>query len=145
VRPGVQQPRILLRPADGGPVNGWRPDGTGIVSHGDCGGDIQVGDSYSVRFRHPRLPNAVITRSAYAANDTDRNPGEYFVQVLTEWLVCTDPERPGDTETWSDASHDDWDGTWASAAEAEADARDRVASELLSNAYCLDWDGQPFP
>lgn len=126
-------------------MNGWQPDGTGIVSNGDCGGDIQVGDSYSVRFRHPRLPNAVITRSAYAANDADRNPGEYFVQVLTEWLVCTDPEHPGDTETWSDASHDDWDGTWASAAEAEADARDRVTSELLRNAYCLDWDGQPFP
>jgi hypothetical protein len=124
-------------------VSGWQPDGTGIVSNGDCGGDIQRGDSYSVRYRHPQLPHAVITRSAYAAEDTDRNPGEFFVQVETEWIVCTDPADPGGTETWSDTSYDDEeDRSWDTAEEAEADAR-RVAAELLQDAGSHSWDGRP--
>ena len=66
---------------------GWRPDGAGI----------RRGDSYSVRFRHPDLPGAVITRTAYAV-ESEQHLGEFYVQVQTESTLCTDPERPGDTE-----------------------------------------------
>ena len=124
-------------------MKGWQADGTGIVSNGDCGGDGQRGDSYSVRFRHPDLPNAIITCSAYAAEDTDRNPGEFFVQVQTEYIICTDPEDPGSTETWSDYSYDDEDGRiWDTAGEAEEAARQRAAEEL-GDAESLEWDGEP--
>jgi hypothetical protein len=125
-------------------VKGWQPDGTGIVSNGDCGGDIQRGDSYSVRFRHPDLPNAIITCSAYAAEDTDRNPGEFFLQVQTEWLICDDPAQPGDTEIWSDVTYDDEDGRiWDTVGEAEQAARQRAAEEL-GDADSLEWDGEPW-
>jgi hypothetical protein len=124
-------------------VKGWQPDGTGIVSNGDCGGDMQRGDSYSVRYRNPGLPSAVITRAAYAAED-DGNPGDFFIQVQTEWLICDDPEYPGDTETWSDITYDDEDARiWDTAGEAEEAARQRAAEEL-SDAESIGWDGEPW-
>lgn len=112
---------------------GWRPDGAGI----------RRGDSYSVRFRHPDLPGAVITRTAYAV-ESEQHLGEFYVQVQTELTLCTDPERPGDTETWSRVDYDDWDRTWRTAAEAEEDARGRTIGEIVENAYCLNWDGKPW-
>lgn len=118
-------------------LTGWQPDGTGVRP----GGDRQHGDSYSVRFRHPGLRGAVITRAAYAV-ESGKHPGRFHVQVQTEFTVCTDPERPGDTETWAGVTHDDLDRTWRTAAEAEADARDRVTAEVAGNAYCLNWDGE---
>ena len=125
-------------------MTGWRPDGTGIQPGGDIGGDIQASDSYSVRFRHPDLPNAVITCTAYAAEDADRNPGEFFLQVETEYLTCTDPSDPGGTETWSDVTYDEEDGRiWDTAGEAEEAARQRAAEEL-GDADSLEWDGEPW-
>jgi hypothetical protein len=122
---------------------GWKPDGSGIRPGGDCGGDRQRGGSYSLRFRHPDLPGAVIIRTAYAA-ESEYQPGEFFVQVQTEWILCTDPERPGDTETWSRAGYEDRDRTWATAGEAEADARGRVLGDVAGDAYCLNWEGEPW-
>lgn len=122
---------------------GWQPDGSGVRPGGDCGGDRQHGESYSVRFRHPGLPGAVITRAAYAV-ESGKRPGRFHVQVQTEFTLCTDPDRPGDTETWSDVTYDDWDRTWRTAAEAEADARDRVTAEVIRDAYCLNWEGEPW-
>lgn len=137
-----QLPRHLLRAAAGDPVSGWKPDGTGIVSNGDCGGDIQRGDSYSVRYRNPGLPNAVITSTAYAA-EYDSNPGDFFVQVQTEWVICNDPEHPGDTETWSDANYDDEAIIYNTAAEAEEAAR-QLAAEFPDDAESPEWDGEPW-
>ena len=122
-------------------MNGWKPDGTGIVSNGDCGGDIQRGDSYSVRYRHPGLPNAVITSTAYAA-EYDGLPDVFFVQVQTEWVICDDPEHPGDTETWYDARYEDQEDTYGDAGDAEEEAR-QVAARLLEDADSLGWDGTP--
>ena len=121
---------------------GWKPDGSGVRPGGDCI-DGQRGESYSLRFRHPDLPHAVITRTAYAAESGER-PGEFFVQVETQFTVCTDPERPADTETWSDVIYDDWDRLWRTAAEAEADAGGRALAEIVENAYCLNWEGEPW-
>lgn len=126
-------------------MNGWRPDGTGIHPGGDTDGGIPGCESYSVRFGHPELPRAAVIRTAYAAENTDdwENPGGFIAQVRTEWIVCADPEHPRETETGRDGdTYDDWDRIWATAAEAEADARDRVIPEVLRNAYCLNWNGQ---
>lgn len=85
----------------------WRPDGTGVEPNGDAvGGDIQRGESYSVRFIRPDRPRSLVTVSFYAT-ESDNNPGEYGVQRQVEWLVCEDPNLPGDTEVWSDDAYDD--------------------------------------
>lgn len=62
-------------------VAGWQPDGTGVVSNGDCGGDIQRGESYSVRFVHPDLYGSLVTITYYAV-EYDECPGEFAVQPL---------------------------------------------------------------
>jgi hypothetical protein len=113
-------------------VNGWQADGDVTVSNGDCRTDIRAGDAYSVRFRHPQLPGAVITRTAYAAWYT-RNPDQFLVLVETEWA------HPGRTEPSYDARFQE--ETWGTAAEADQEAR-RVAASLLGHAGSLDWDGQ---
>jgi hypothetical protein len=121
----------------------WQPDGTGVVSNGDQGGDIQRGDSYSVRFTHPDLPGSLITVSFYAA-EYDENPFEFVVQRQVEWMVCEDPSDPGGTEIWSDYSYDDVSELVCySAADAEQDARE-WAEDALGEAWKYGgWDGQP--
>src|ERR1700730_2410754 len=85
----------------------WLPDGTGIARGGQVGGDDQVGESFSVRFRRADRPGAMITRTAYPVNVATDCGGQCFVRVETEWLVCSDPENPGGTELWSDHVNDD--------------------------------------
>jgi hypothetical protein len=125
-------------------VKGWQPDGTGVQPGGDIGGDIQAGDSYSVRFRNPGLPHAIITYTAYPAGESGPDSGEFYVQAEIESLTCTDPADPGGTETWSEVEYPPpGDGWYDSVAEAEEAARKDAAS-YLDYAYCLDWDGEPF-
>lgn len=126
-------------------MKGWQPDGTGVQPGGDIGGDIQVGDSYSVRFLNPGLPHALITCTAYPAGESGPDSVDFYVQVEIESLTCDDPADPGGTETWSDVEYhrpDDeaWYGT---VAEAEEAAR-RTAAHYLEYADYLDWDGEPF-
>ncbi|SRR6266496_3703138 len=120
----------------------WQPDGRGVQPGGHAGGDIQAGDSYSVRYVRPDLPGSLITRTAYPV-EYDHLPGEFVIQIQTEWLVCTDPRDPGGTEIWSDYAYDD-EGCpiYGSAAEAERAAR-RAASAMLGEAGIHDWNGQP--
>ena len=75
----------------------WAADGTGVQPGGDAGGDLQAGESYSVRYRRADRPCAMITRTAYPAGVPGR-PGVFFVQVETELLVSIDPLDPGGTE-----------------------------------------------
>jgi hypothetical protein len=112
-------------------VKGWQADGDVTVSNGDCRTDIRAGDAYSVRFRHPQLPAAVITRTAYAAFYT-QNPDQFLVLVETEWAN-------GTTGPMYDACFQE--EIWGTAAEADEEAR-RVAAGLIENAGSLDWDGQ---
>jgi hypothetical protein len=117
----------------------WTAEGTGVQPSGDAGGDIQAGESYSVRYRRADRPCAMITRTAYPASAPGR-PGLYFVQVETEWLVSTDPLDPSGTESWSEYAYDDEPGIYASVAEAETAAL-RVATDLLADGYSQKWDG----
>jgi hypothetical protein len=117
----------------------WATDATGVQPGGDAGGDIQAGESYSVRYRRADRPGAMITRTAYPAGVPGR-PGVFFVQVETEWLVSSEPLDPGGTETWSECTYDDESGTYASAADAEKAAA-RVATGLLADGCSQNWDG----
>lgn len=123
----------------------WHPDGTGIGSGGDdCGGDIQRGDSYSVRFARDDLPGSLLTITFYAV-EYDRAPGVFAVQRETEWLVCTDPANPGGTELWSDYHYDDLpDWTRDTARLAEQEALRRARDCLRRSAEDIGWDGRPF-
>ena len=113
-------------------MKGWQADGDVTVSNGDCRTDIRAGDAYSVRFRHPQLPAAVITRTAYAAGYT-RNPDQFLVLVETEWA------NPGTTGPMYDARFQE--EIWETAAEADEEAR-RVAAGLIETAGSLKWDGR---
>src|SRR5215469_15210780 len=85
----------------------WLPDGTGTVCGGPVGGDAQVGESFSVRFRRADQPSAMITRTAYPASGGRSCQGGFLVRIQTEWLVCRDVADPGGTELWSECVDDD--------------------------------------
>ena len=120
----------------------WQADGTGVQPGGDIGGDIQAGDSYSVRYRRADLPGSMITWTAYPV-EYDNCPGEFVVQTQTEWLVCEDPSDPGGTEIWSEVSCKDDDGAiYDSAADAEAAACE-AATVMLGHAGIQYWNGLP--
>jgi hypothetical protein len=119
----------------------WRPDGRGVQPGGHVGGDIQTGESYSVRYCRPDMPGSLITRTAYPV-EYDECPGEHVVQIQTEWLVCTDPSDPGGTEIWSDYAYDDDSEIYGSAAAAESAAR-KTADQMLGEADIETWNGLP--
>ena len=76
-----------------------------VTPGGDVGGDIQSSDAWSARWTRPLTDgqHAVVTRTYYATRD---DSGAETLECETEYLVCADPDRPGDTETWSDARHE---------------------------------------
>lgn len=119
----------------------WQPDGTGVDSNGDCGGDIQQGDSYSVRFLNPHIPGAIVTVTFYAA-EYDDAPGEFIVQRQVEWLLCEDPAEPWDTEIWSDADYDDMGDMYDAADDAERAAREHAGRSLEDAPGEIDWAGE---
>jgi hypothetical protein len=123
----------------------WRPDGTGVTSGGDCGGDAEAGeDFYSVGYVRPDRPRSLITVTFYPV-EYDELPGEFVVQRQVEWLVCEDPADPGGTEVWSDGEHDDVSGTvWDTAAEAEREAQE-FAADALERGWTHAWDGYSDP
>jgi len=118
----------------------WLPDGTGIHCSGQTGGDAQVGESFSVRFRRSDRPGAIITRTAYPVHVAGSCRGQFLVRLQTEWLVCNDPADPGGTEVWSDNAYDDEAASYGTIADAERAAQN-TANELLSDAGSLSWDG----
>lgn len=119
----------------------WLPDGTDTMCGGPVGGDAQVGESFSIRFRRADQPCAMITRTAYPASGTSSCQEGFFVRVQTEWLVCRDPADPGGTEIWSDCLDDDKPGFYRTVTEAERAAR-QVAIALLHDDRPLAWDGR---
>ena len=121
-------------------ANEWLPDETGIGFGGHVGGDVQVGESFSVRYSRADRPRARIARTAYAVNLGSESKGQFLVRVQTEWLVCSDPADPGGTELWSDNAYDDEAESYETEAEAEVAAR-RVAADLLRDGPSLTWDG----
>jgi hypothetical protein len=84
----------------------WQADGEGVQSNGDCGGDYQATDSFSVRYIYRRDDGkwAVATISFYGVTldpDGDLKP-PYRIERQEERILCTDPRRPVDTEEWAD-------------------------------------------
>jgi hypothetical protein len=123
---------------------GWYPDGTGVLP-GRPGEDAAEGsESYSIRLRHRVLLDAVVIRTAYVVENDERPYGWFHVMVRTEHIVCTDRDRPAETEAGrhADDYNEDWDENWPTAAAAGEHARKQVISEILENACCLDWDGE---
>jgi hypothetical protein len=123
----------------------WHPDGTGVQPGGDAvGGDIQRGDSYSVRFIRDDMPGSLLTVTFYAV-EYGNCPGEFVVQRQIEWLLCSDPADPGGTEIWSDYEYDDISPTvMDTAGQAEQAAREVAAQDLDGGAEDINWNGQPF-
>ncbi|MDT0270566.1 hypothetical protein RM844_30265 [Streptomyces sp. DSM 44915] len=77
-------------------------------------GDTQAGQAFSRRFARPTVGGyAVADIHYYAATDDPHTrgarPGEYWVGLDIEYTTCTDPARPGDTETSSAGGADDSD------------------------------------
>ena len=120
----------------------WTEQGT--MTTGECaGGDAALGECFSRRFTRP---GAVVDVHHYAGQldqAQEDTGGPYAAWRATEYTVCTDPARPGDTELWSDqveparaasAPH-------ATLAEAEAAARHLTAA---FHPDSIGWDGQPF-
>lgn len=120
----------------------WENDGDGVQLGGDVGGDIQAGDSFSIRYRRSDLPGSMVTITAYPVG-YENCPDEFVVQTQTEYLVCTDPSDPGGTEVWSDVNYSDGYEVYDTSAEAEGAARDK-ATAMLGYADTETWNGQPF-
>jgi hypothetical protein len=109
---------------------------TGPQRNGTPAGDSQVTDSWSRRFACD-LGNgewAVIGADFYTV-DYDDGEG-VILECQAEYVLCTDPNRPGDTEVWSDARY----------SEPGVDPTDEVARELCAavDPGDLDWNGRPF-
>jgi hypothetical protein len=125
------------------PETAWRPDIEGVGSSGDCGGDIQRGDSYTIRFTRPDVPTARV-RVIFYAVEYDECPGEFIVRREVEFLVGEDPENLGVTEIWERTDSDDLsDEVMDTQEEAEAEAR-RLAATAAETGDDINWDGEPW-
>jgi hypothetical protein len=95
----------LLGPGPFGEAQTWCPEPWTreeplVGSGGDCGGDIQVSDSFTARWTAPLVDGtfALLTVAFYLAEDDGRT----FVECQTEYLHCRDLQDPGGTEIFCD-------------------------------------------
>ncbi len=120
----------------------WEANDKAPLPGGDVGGDNQASESWSVRWYRADRPGALITEYWYAEEDDDAQ--HYVITRQTEYLLCTDPDQPGDTEVWSDAVYD----TTAAGPFRRLRAATLVAEELAKvaadSAPDHTWDGEPF-
>lgn len=92
----------------------WREIG-GLDDRNDVGGDVQDGKAYSRRFTRPAEEGEhhFVEISYFAARDDEFTRGarldEYWVGLVVEYILCTDPRQAGDTELRSDGRGDDSD------------------------------------
>lgn len=124
-------------------MTGWRPDGTGITQSSDSRAEDQAGDFHIVRFRHPGLPNAVVTCKSYAYAGRPRGP---------RCLLRRDRDRTPHLRRSGPARRD------RDLARHRARLRGRhlahpgrggrsgpgTAEAWLRSAEPTDWDGQPY-
>jgi hypothetical protein len=78
------------------------------VPGGQHGGDRGVSDAVSSRWIKPIDDKlwAVVTCAFYVASETDDlDDGPFVIECESEYLVCTDPFQPGDTEEWADSRY----------------------------------------
>jgi hypothetical protein len=112
--------------------------GGGVLPGGDLGGDIQLDESFSVRFHYRDRPGALVTYCYYAATDLD-DPASICVEQQTELLVCTDPADPGGTEVWSDYRYTTLARGFDSVEAATAAAKQAAEEHLVCNE---PWSGR---
>jgi hypothetical protein len=124
---------------DPGPV--WVRDqrGGGVLPGGDVGGDVQLDESFSVRFWHRHRPGALVTYPYYAALDLD-DLATVYVERQTEYLVCTDPADPGGSEVWSDYRYEAVQRDLGSVEAATTAARQAAEGHLACDE---DLSGRP--
>lgn len=122
---------------------GWREIGR-LTDRDDIGG-LQWGRAYGRRFTRSAEGSEhwVVDIHYYAARDDEHTRGahldEYWVGLDIEYIMCTDPTRPGDTELRSDGRGDDSDRkrhTYRTVGDAE-----RRAEKLARTIRARDIDG----
>jgi hypothetical protein len=111
--------------------------GGGVLPGGDVGGDVQVSESFSVRFHHRDRPEVMVTYCYYATVEPDV-PAKIVVERQTEYLVCTDPNDPGGSEIWSAYRWTALPGGFANV-QAAADAANHAAQRHL---VCKEFVGR---
>jgi hypothetical protein len=121
----------------------WRevaPVGPG--SQGDCGGDVQVTDSYSRRFALIRENGtwAVVTYAWYGINENvpciDKDTTAEVVEQLIEFQVVKDPHDLDDNLFWDDDYSKEHDPD-----PSEDGVREHAASFTVDD---IDWDGEAY-
>jgi hypothetical protein len=120
----------------------WRevaPVGPG--SNGDCGGDVQVSESFSRRFALARADGtwSVVTYAWYAINEsvewvTQDTEGE-VIERQAELIICNDL-RELDYAIWSDT-------TYEKVADCPADEAGALRAAQEFTVADIDWDGEP--
>jgi hypothetical protein len=131
------------------PTPTWRESGT-IMSGGDCGGDIQAGDSFARRFVHTSLPGRVVDIAAYPIMGDGTTPdppadAPIRLQWETHTTVCRDTEDPGGTEVWSDVEYSDLP-EWAEGDYHSVGYAEKAAAALIITFdpdKFIGWDGSP--
>ncbi len=78
-----------------------------VAPAADAGGDAQQSEAFDARFCRPLAGTywACITRYAYVARDPNKDDGDLYIEIQTEYLICTDLEDLGGTERWSDSRY----------------------------------------
>jgi hypothetical protein len=110
---------------------------------GDCGGDIQIGDSLGRRWWMALADGnwALYQVTWYLADDTDlgTEPRDacLYLERQEEFLICSDLRNPGGTELWSNYRHQAEPGWAPEPASVELAARDFDTVEIV-------WDGGEF-
>lgn len=116
---------------------------------GDVGGDAQVTESFLRRYRRPGV-GAVVDVYFYGADwriirpggtnpPADDDPEEYVVAAQYEFTMCTDPDHPGDTETYFDAIYlTNTSRTYTDLGEVEKAAR---TARDAHTGDTIDWSG----
>jgi len=119
-------------------LSGWQRSEPTVAPAGDCGGDVQVSDAWSARWRHELSDGAtaLVTRAFYIASASPDGDGPHHLECQTEYLVCTDPAEPGGTEQWSDYVYERRGPATGDedVRQAAADAEAPTDAEWLKNA-----------
>lgn len=134
----------------------WKIDSMGLMAdYGQPGGDVQVGNAYSIRLENRELDQKseeghvhLVTVYVYPeGSEQPEMPGEVDPTTLslvmqTGFLVCTDRDDPGGTEVWSDYQYDTLDTrALRSVVDAECVAQDVLRTFNPERYIC--WDGGP--
>lgn len=150
--PGWREAMRDLGVTDFSELDFWYVNGTEPVRNGTPGGDYEVADSWHVELRNDAHPDAVVDVDYYAerpvngASEIPAEPGEYVVTGMLSYILCTDRENPGSTQTWGRILYDRKADALAydDISEADQAARFQAARWVGQAAMFMSWDAKPF-